>query len=429
MVALRIALRYLFSKKSHSAVNVISVISVAGVALASMAIVCILSVFNGFSDLAMKQSSALSPDLRVEPVSGKVISRSDSLVEMLGAIDGVALAAPVVEERALGICGDRQMPVRIKGVADGYARMSDIDRIVKEDGMFMLHDSLVGDIATLGVGVALTLEARPTSLSRVQLYVPRRVGRINPANPGASFRSDTLTVGGVYQTDQAETDADGIIVPISVARRLLDYSDEATALEIKLQHGVSATDVASDIRQALGPGFAVKDRLAQQEEAFRMIAIEKWVTFCMLAFILVIASFNVVSTLCMLVIEKDANIRTLFAMGASRGMVARIFMTEGWLISLIGGVSGVIAGAVLSLAQQWFGFIRLGGNHDVMTTDVYPVRLDGTDMLVVLALVAVVGFVTSALTALIAHRRVSYTGMSQAGHVNETFFWKKEKLA
>lgn len=140
-----------------------------------------------------------------------------------------------------------------------------------------------------------------------------------------------------------------------------------------------------------------------------MISVEKWVTFCMLAFILVIASFNVVSTLCMLVIEKDANIRTMLALGASQYMVARIFMIEGWLISLIGGVIGVTVGAVLCLAQQFWGFIRLGGNHDMMTTDIYPVRLDGSDMLVVLALVAVVGFTTSSLTALIARRRMSVT--------------------
>lgn len=407
MVALRIALRYLFSKKSHGAVNTISVISVAGVALASMAIVCILSVFNGFTDLALRQASALSPDLRVEPTEGKVMAAGDSLAAVIRGVEGVAIASPVVEERALAICGDKQMPVRLKGVADGYDRMSDIDRVVKEDGVFALHDSLAGDIATLSVGVALSLEARPTSLSRVKLYVPQRVGRINPANPAASFRGDTLTVGGVYQTDQAETDADGVIVPIESARRLLDYCDEASAIEVKLREGVEAGDVGGRIEQRIGPGFAVKDRLAQQEESFRMISVEKWVTFCMLAFILVIASFNVVSTLCMLVIEKDANIRTMFALGASRGLVSRIFMTEGWLISLIGGVTGVVVGAALSLAQERFGFIRLGGNHEVMTTDVYPVHLYVGDMLIVLALVAVVGFITSALTAIIARGRFS----------------------
>ncbi len=406
MVALRIAWRYLFSKKSHSAVNVISVISLAGVALASMAIVCIMSVFNGFTDLALSQASVLSPDLRIEPSEGKIIGGVDSLLVELRGISGVELVAPVVEERALAICGDKQMPVRITGVTDNYGMMSDIVRVVKEDGVFAMHDSILGDMATLSVGAALTLDARPTSLSRVAVYVPRRIGRINTTNPAMSFRADTLVVSGVYQTDQAETDADGMVIPISVARRLLEYEDEATALDVKISSGVPVGDVADRMKRLLGDGYTVKDRIAQQEESFRMISVEKWVTFCMLAFILVIASFNVVSTLCMLVIEKDANIRTMLALGASQYMVARIFMIEGWLISLIGGVIGVTVGGALCLIQQIFGIICLGGNHNLMTTDVYPVRLDGSDMLVVLALVAVVGFTTSSLTAMIARKRM-----------------------
>jgi lipoprotein-releasing system permease protein len=412
MVALRIALRYLSSKKSHSAVNVISVISVVGVALASMAIVCILSVFNGFSDLALKQASALAPDLRVSPVSGKVIEHADSLVSILNNIDGVALAAPVLEERALAVCGDKQMPVKIKGVSDCYSSMTLIDSIVKEDGMFALRDSVLGDVATLSVGTAISLEARPTLLSRVQLYVPRRVGRINTANPATSFRSDTLTVGGVYQTERAEEDAEGIIIPIYIAKHLLDYDDEASAVEIKVADSSEIDEVAKRVGQVVGDDFYVKNRLAQQADSLMMIAVEKWITFCMLAFILIIASFNVVSTLCMLIIEKDSNIHTMFAIGASRGMIARVFMIEGWLISLLGGLIGIVVGAVLCLIQQFFGIIQLGGNHDMMTTDVYPVRLDCLDLLIVIALVAVVGVITSLLTAIIAHGRFSLTKQS-----------------
>lgn len=408
MVALRIALRYLLSKKSHTAVSVISVISVAGVAVAAMALVCILSVFNGFVDLSMAQSSALSPDLRIEPVAGKTIANGDSLAKALRAIAGVAYAEPVVEERALAICGDKQMPVLLKGVADSYARMSAIESVVKEDGAFTLHDNRLGDMATLSVGVALTLEARPTLLSRVQLYVPRRAGRINPAVPATAFRGDTLTVGGVYQTEQAEVDADGIIVPLAVARKLLDYASQASSIEISLNSSADPDRIASYLTETLSPNLIVKNRIAQQQASLRMIAVEKWVTFCMLAFILVIASFNVVSTLCMLIIEKDANIRTMFALGASRSLVARIFMYEGWLISLVGGLAGAIVGAVLCLVQQLTGIVKLGGNHEVMTTDAYPIRLECGDVLAVLALVAVVGLITSVLTALIAHGRFSY---------------------
>ncbi len=404
MVALRIALRYLFSKKSHNAVNAISIISVVGIALASLAIVCILSVFNGFSDLALRQASVLSPDLLIEPVAGKVMVGSDSLCGIVRGVRGVVLAEPVVEERALAISGARQMPVRLKGVTERYGQMTDIDRVVKEDGTFLLHDSIAGDVAALGVGVALGLEARPSLLSRVELYVPRRIGRINPANPAASFRADTLLVGGVFQTEQAESDADLVIAGIDVVRQLLEYDDEATGIEVKVD-GRDDGAVLSEIKYLLGSGYVVRDRVEQQEEAFRMIAVEKWVTFCMLAFILMIASFNVVSTLSMLVIEKDDDARTLFALGASSGVVTRIFMIEGWLISFLGGVLGVVVGAILCIAQEWFGFIRLGGDHEMMTTDVYPVRLDMLDLCAVLGLVAVVGFVVSSLTAVFAKSR------------------------
>ena len=404
MVALRIALRYLFSKKSHNAVNAISIISVVGIALASLAIVCILSVFNGFTDLALRQASVLSPDLLIEPVAGKVMVGSDSLCGIVRGVRGVALAEPVVEERALAISGARQMPVRLKGVTERYGQMTDIDRVVKEDGTFLLHDSIAGDVAALGVGVALGLEARPSLLSRVELYVPRRIGRINPANPAASFQADTLLVGGVFQTEQAESDADLVIAGIDVVRRLLEYDDEATGIEVKVD-GRDDGAVLSEIKSLLGSGYVVRDRVEQQEEAFRMIAVEKWVTFCMLAFILMIASFNVVSTLSMLVIEKDDDARTLFALGASSGVVTRIFMIEGWLISFLGGLLGVVVGAILCIAQEWFGFIRLGGDHEMMTTDVYPVRLDMLDLCAVLGLVAVVGCVVSSLTAVFAKSR------------------------
>lgn len=409
MVALRIALRYLFSKKSHGAVNVISIISVTGVALATLSIVCILSVFNGFSDLALKQGSVLAPDLRVESDGGKVIAAGDSLVGALRRLAGVKMVAPVIEERALAIYGNRQMPVRVKGVTDNYHSMTQIDRIVKSDGSFMLADSALGQFATLSVGVAITLDAHPGIDNAIALYMPQRTGRINPANPAASFRGDTLIVGGVYQTERADDDADGIIVPIDAVRRMLGYTDEATAIEVVTDPGANITHVADEVKRIVGPDYSVKNRMEQDADSFKMIAIEKWITFCMLAFILIIASFNVVSTLSMLVIEKEENINTLFALGASRALVTRIFVTEGWLIAVAGGVGGMIVGVALCLLQQHFGLITLGGNHDVMTTNIYPVRVALGDMAIVAALVTFVGLATSMLTALTARSRFILT--------------------
>lgn len=405
MFTLRVALRYLFSKKTHSAVNVISLISVTGVALASMAIVCVLSVFNGFTDLASEKISQLSPDLRIEPVRGKAIADADSLCAVVANVEGVMTAAPIIEERALAIYGPHQMPVTLKGVTSDYDILTGIRDIVKDDGDFLLTEDDLGDFATLSVGAAISLEAHPGFEQQLMLYAPKRTGRINPANPASSFRADSLLVGGVFQVEQPEYDTDLIIVPIDVTRKLLDYTTEATALEIKADDNIEST--ASRLRDALGPDFKVKNRMAQQEESFRMIAIEKWITFLLLAFILIIASFNVISTLSMLVIEKDDNIRTLYSLGASRNTIARIFLLEGWLISLLGGVIGIIAGVILSLAQQWGGFIKLGGNHDAMSIDTYPVRVEWIDLLAVLALVALIGWLTSTVTSIFTRRRLN----------------------
>ena len=406
MISLKIALRYLFSKKTHSAVNVISFISVAGVALATTAIVCVLSVFNGFSDLAYEQISALAPDLRIEPNDGKVIANADSLIKAIRLQPDVAVAEPTLEERALAIYEGRQMPVRAKGVTESYPELSSIDKLTKEDGAFLLEDSTWGSFATISVGVALNLEARPGFVSPVELYVPRRKGKINPANPARAFRSDTLLVGGVFQMDQAEFDTDVVIVPLSTMRRLLDYPTEATAIEIKALDGTDINSLERRLQSLVGDGLSVKNRLEQQETSFKMIEVEKWITFLLLSFILLIASFNVISTLSMLVIEKEDSIRTLFALGASKKLISRIFFLEGWLISLFGGLIGIIVGVVLCVSQRTFGFIKLGGNHDMMTTDIYPVRIELVDLAAVLCLVAIIGWITSTVTSIFTSKRL-----------------------
>lgn len=406
MLTLRIALRYLISRKTHSAVNVISFISMTGVAVATIAIVCVLSVFNGFTDLAKSKITQLSPDLRIESSEGKVIADADSLTGILRRLPEIATAAPTLEEHALAIYSGRQKPVVMKGVTEAYDTITSIRTIVKDDGAWILEDPEYGNFAILSVGVAIDLEAHPGFYRAIDLYVPRRTGRINPANPAASFRTDSLLVGGVFQTEQSEFDTDLILVPIDVTRRMLDYTDEATAIEVRLAPGISTAKGEKAIREALGGGIEVKDRIRQQEQSFKMISIEKWITFFLLAFILIIASFNVISTLSMLIIEKDENIHTLYALGASRGMISRIFILEGWLISIFGGMIGILLGVGLCLVQEWGGFIKLGGDHTAMTIDVYPVKVTMPDLLAVIALVALVGWLTSTLTAVIMRQRL-----------------------
>lgn len=401
MVALRIALRYLFSRKRHNAVNVISWISVAGVAVATAAIVCVLSVFNGFSSIAFSRLSAIDPDIRISPAQGKAFANVDSLVQMLEALPQFAAVAPVVEERALAVYAGRQTPVTIKGVPDNYSEVTDLGSTVI-DGEILSRD---GDYpcAALSVGLAVGINAHPGYYDLLCLYVPRREGRVNPANPLAAFRSDTLIVSAVYEVEQTDYDIDRAVVPLSTARRLLDYDDMATSIELKLAPGTGVGDGMAAAAQVVGDAGLVQDRLMQQHESFRMISVEKWLTFLMLSFILVIASFNIISTMSMLIIEKKDNIATLRAMGASPSMISRIFLWEGWLISLLGGMAGIIMGVALCVAQQIGGFIKLGGDPSQLTITEYPVKLELTDILVVTLMVAavglIIGFVASRFTS------------------------------
>lgn len=404
MVSLRIAIRYLFSKKTHNAVNVISLISLAGVAVATMAIVCVLSVFNGFSDLSAAHLSLLDPDLKITPVEGKSISQVDSVISQVSNIEGVEMAIPTIEEQALAIFGDRQMPVVIKGVPAEYEYTSNLKSIII-DGDFYLTDS-VESYATLSVGAAIGLGATPGYYKYLGIYMPKREGRVNVANPMTAFRSDSLIIGGVYQVAQAEYDTDMVILPFENAISLLDYNNEATAIEVKVLPLADVPDVMVQLQTVLGDRFVVKDRLRQQEQSFRMIEIEKWITFLMLAFILIIASFNIISTLSMLVIEKSDNIHTLHSLGATLSEISRIFLLEGWLISIVGGIAGIMLGVILTLAQQWGGFIKLSGDPSTLSIDHYPVRLDIMDLLVVMALVAVIGLITAQITAFFTRRKL-----------------------
>lgn len=397
MVSLRIALRYLFSKKSHNAVNVISIISMAGVAVATIAIVCVLSVFNGFSDLAYSRMSRIDPQVKVVPTHGKIIEQADSLADVISAISQVRRAAATIEEQALAIYEQRQMPVTMKGVPDDYSSITDISSTII-DGQFILTDT-EHDYAVLSVGPAINLGANLSYFDVLALYVPRRIGRINPANPMAAFCCDSLIVSGVYQVNENDRDASMVVVPISVARDLLEYTTQASAIEIALADGIDDKDAIKAIQAQVGPDYRVMNRLEQEQQSFRMIAIEKWITFVMLSFILVIASFNVISTLSMLIIEKSDNMATLRALGAAPSLIRSIFVCEGWLISLVGGVAGILLGVALCLAQQWGGFIKLAGDPSKLSVTSYPVRVDLGDLTLVFLLIIVVGLVIGAITS------------------------------
>lgn len=392
------------AKKNHNAVNVISIISVLGVMVTTAALVCVLSVFNGFRGLIMGRLAMLDPEVAVTAVTGKAIENGDSVVTAVKRVPGVMTAMPVITDQALAIFAEYQMPVRLKGVPDEYAATTAINSVVV-DGQFLLHDD-VSPYAVLGVGPALSLHVQPDALRMLQLYAPQRQGRVNIANPMNAFRNDSLFVSGVFQLSQNNYDADLIYVPLSMARKLFDYPTQATQVEVTLLPDADEDAVIAAIADILGPSYQVKNRLQQQAAAYKLVNVEKWMAFLLLSFILVIAAFNVISTLALLIIEKDDSITTLKAMGADNSQITRIFIAEGWLISLVGAVSGIVLGLVLCLCQQQFGLLRLNGDPSNFIVSAYPVQVIWTDVVVVFVVVAVVGLLTALATSLTMRRRL-----------------------
>lgn len=401
---LRIAWRYLMSKKGHQAVNVISIVAVCGIVVATAALICVLSVFNGFRGLIMGKLAMLDPEVAITATMGKTINNADNIIDAVSDIPGVERAVPVIEDQALAMYAQLQMPVRLKGVPDDYNTMNQMDSVIV-DGQWKLRDQ-VSRYAVAGAGPAVRLCVRPDFIGMVRLYAPQRQGHVNIANPMGAFRQDSLFVSGIFQLQQNNYDADLIYVPLDMARDLFDYETEATQVEVKLAAGANEQQAMRAITQALGDGYLVKNRLMQQSEAYRLVNIEKWMAFLLLAFILIIATFNVISTLSLLIIEKDDSIATLRALGANDRQISRIFVLQGWLITLVGAITGVVIGLILCLCQQQFGWLHLSGDPANMIIDAYPVEVQWTDVLVTLALVAAVGLLTSMVTALIMRRRL-----------------------
>lgn len=402
---LRIALRYLTSKKSHTAVNVISAISVCAVAVTAMAMVCVLSVFNGFSNLVNGNLSRLDPELRVIAAHGKAIEKADSVISIIKSVKGIHTAIPTITDNALAVYGDKQLPVTLKGVTEEYGNLTEIASLVKPDGTYLLE--MQGNpLAVVSVGTAVALEAHPGYYMPLEIYAPKRKGAVNPAIPMTAFRSGNTFISGVFEVEQTEYDMNYAIVPIELARKLFDYPTQATAIEIGIESGTDAATARDNLQKALGDSYTVQDRLMQHSNSLKMINVEKWITFLLLGFILIIASFNVISTLAILIIEKSQSIYTLRSMGADNKMITDIFLTEGWLISLTGAIAGIVTGVVLCLIQQYFGIIKMNSDSGTLLIDSYPVAVEFTDVAIVLAAAAFVGFLTSAVTAVAMRKRL-----------------------
>ena len=388
-----IARRYLFSKKSTNAINVISGISVVGVAVASMALVVTLSVFNGFHDMVASFFTQLDPQLKITPAKGKTAASNDSTLMRIRQLDEVAVATDVLEDQALAVYGDRQQMVTIKGVDDNYDKLTHIRQILEGDGDYALHAADM-NYGILGLGVAYQLGIGYTYREPLKIYAPRREGQINMANLQDGFVEDELYSPGVlFSIKQGKYDKRYIITAIQFTRNLFDRDGELTSLELRLKPGSNFERVKAKVQEMAGTRFVVRDRYEQQEDTFRIMKVEKLMAYIFLTFILVIACFNIIGSLSMLMIDKRNDVVTLRNLGASDRQIIRIFLFEGRMISAIGAVIGIAIGLLLCLLQQQFGLIGLGSTEGSFVVDAYPVSVHPWDIVVVFFTVLAVGFI------------------------------------
>lgn len=392
-LAFRIALRYLFAKKSQNIINVISMISVAGVITGSLALIVVLSVFNGLHGLIGSLYSSFDPILKVTPVNGKVFNLDSIPYQQLIQTEGVATVAQVLEDYALLRASQRQVPAVVMGVDEAFASVSGIDSIIVDGSFQLKHKNENYGVA--GYVLADQLGLRLNFVKPLVLYAPRREGRINMVRPDQSFRQSYLHPAGIFAVRQIEYDSQYLIVNIEQARTLFGYgTDVVSSLGIATTPSADVEAIAEEIKQLLGNNFDVKDRQQQHETFYKLMRVEKLMAYLILLFILIIATFNIIGTLSLLIFEKRESITTLRSMGANRTLINRIFLLEGWLISLAGVTAGVLLGGLIVWLQQQFGFVRFSGDGSFVV-DAYPMALEWFDMVNVFITVSLVGLLAA----------------------------------
>jgi len=389
-----IARRYLFSKKSTNAINVISGISVVGVAVATMALVVTLSVFNGFHDMVASLFTQMDPQLKITPVKGKTVAADDSLLTSIRQLPQVEVATEVMEDQALAVYGERQAMVLLKGVEDNFDKLTHIREVLEGDGDYALHaaDMYYG---ILGMGVAYQLGMGYTYEHPLKIYAPRREGQLNMANLQEGFVEDELYSPGVlFSIKQGKYDKRYIITSIDFTRHLFDQQGMLSSLELRLKPGSDFDAVKAQMQKIAGDRFLVRDRYEQQDDTFRIMKIEKLIAFIFLTFILAIACFNIIGSISMLMIDKKNDVVTLRNLGASDKQIVHIFLFEGRMISTIGAVIGIVIGLLLCWLQQQYGIVRLGQSEGSFIVDAYPVSVHPWDIVLIFLTVIAVGFLS-----------------------------------
>ena len=399
-----IANRYLLAKKSHNLINIITWISILGISVGSFALIVVLSAFNGLEMVISSMSNRLTPDLQISAVKGKTIDLTAFPLGQLEGIQGVEYVIPTITEDALFRANDKQHIGQVKGVGIEYQEIRRVNEIVFGDNGFQLSDGEY-DFAVPGAGVAWYLGINAYNpYAMVRVYVPKR-GNASLMSLENSFNSDVLTVRSVFSTEQ-ELDEKMVLVPFDWLSELLEYENKASNVEVFMDSNADVKKVQHDVKTVIGEDYTVKNQQEQQETLYRIMHSEKWAVYVILTFILILDTFNVVGSLSMLMIEKRKDTEILKSIGADNRLIQRIFMNEGLLISVAGGLIGLLLGIILVLLQQRFGFVKFGGGGNYVV-DAYPVLLKIKDVMLIFATIIIVGCTSAFLTVRHAMRKGS----------------------
>ncbi len=389
-----IARRYLFSKKSTHAINLISAISVLGVAVATMALVVTLSVFNGFHDLVATFFTTFDPQIKVLPTKGKTAPADDPIFEKIKQLPQIEVATECVEDQALAIFADRQAMVMVKGVDTNFSQLTHFSEILYPDKgkEIELHAGNL-DFGIPGIRLAQMLGTGAAWRGFMHIYAPEREGQLDMTNPDAAFVEDSLlSAGNVFSVNQARYDRNYIVTSLSFARNLFGQQGMVSSLELRLKPGSNFDGVKKEIKKIAGEKFQVLDRYEQQADTYKIMSIEKFMAYVFLTFILVVACFNIIGSLSMLIIDKKDDVATLRNLGASNKQISRIFLFEGRMIAAAGAVLGIILGLFLCWLQKTFGLVGLGNSSGSFIIDAYPVSVHFTDILLTFVTVIAVGW-------------------------------------
>ena len=389
-----IARRYLFSKKSTHAINVISAISVVGVAVATMALVVTLSVFNGFHDLVASFFTQMDPQLKVTPMKGKTAPADDPILTKIRQLPEVEVATECLEDQALIMYGDRQMMVKVKGVEDNFDKLTHIREILEGDGTFELHAADI-NYGIPGLGIAYQMGLGYTYQQPLKVYAPRREGQLDLTNPEEGFVEDELySPGVVFSMKQGKYDRNYVLTSLRFTRNLFQQDGMLSSLELRLKPGSNFDRVKEKMQQLAAGKYDVRDRYEQQNDTFRIMKVEKLIAYIFLTFILMIACFNIIGSLSMLIIDKRRDVVTLRNLGANDRQISRIFLFEGRMISAIGALLGIVLGLLLCLLQQQYGIVRLGTSEGSFVVNAYPVSVHPWDIVIIFLTVLAVGFLS-----------------------------------